>query len=233
MNVHNKPVAISEYIVHTELLRYYRSFIGKLDGIYEKETAAISLGMYQPELDSLVQELFSAFRSPALFPYRLCLDLMIDEAKTKILTGNGSSGLSPIFSFAGAAEDILCSRGDALKDDELFRLRTLVGRIVVALILWEQSCSVHNHESSEVPDWAEEMERVTPIYSGIRVDGDPITFLRRHYGRWIADGRLTQARLRVRDEKLFNAIKYVTRTGEVRLADVVPALTRSSNGRQD
>jgi hypothetical protein len=81
-----------------------------------------------------------------------------------------------------------------------------VGRITELLLSWRSD------------------ERVTSIrkFEGIKVDGDPVKFLRRHYSKWIASGRLTQVSLRDADEKLLNAIKYELRKSGRPLAEVVP-----------
>ncbi len=61
-----------------------------------------------------------------------------------------------------------------------------------------------------------------PHYRGVKKDGDPLVFLKRHYADWIALGFLTQVNLRQHDEKLVNSLKYKLRTEGRKLADMVP-----------
>lgn len=61
-----------------------------------------------------------------------------------------------------------------------------------------------------------------PKYRGIKTDGDPVEYLQEHYREWLACKQLTQVSLRRFDEKLLNAVKYVLRRRNVKLASIVP-----------
>lgn len=238
MKTNSEPTPISDYLVYTELLTSYEVIANKRDAVFEEEFAIKNVDAYQPEIVALAREFLAAFARPGLFAFHLYLELKLEEAISQrslgvdSTKGVGSTNLSHIFSFAGAAEDIISSK-DVFSSASIERLRDLVGRIVMTLILWRQSQSARINLNTERPEWTKEMELIAPFYSGFRSDGDPIAFLKRHYGRWISDGRLTQTHLRIRDEKLFNALKYATRGVEIKLADIVPTRTKGMSAKAE
>ena len=92
-----------------------------------------------------------------------------------------------------------------------------------------------SHMPSGVPLWFLDMQSrlesgALKKWAGKRVDGDPITFLRKRYGDLITKGLLTQAHLRALEEKLlidlFGHIAYQKKIRKLpeafKLSDIIP-----------
>lgn len=88
---------------------------------------------------------------------------------------------------------------------------------------------IHQLNRLRVRAWREQKQVLVnlpdgtaPGYRGIKEDGDPVVFLKKHYATMLSQGLLNQLNLRRMDEKLLNAIKYKMRKDGGKLTDVVP-----------